>query len=373
MKLRPRLSRTTFVTALVGAGATIAATIFAGPALATGSGPKADQGLAFYTVHRTSAPVIYVDVPAQMSLKITANDGSSVGGTNVQQPIDKALITLDGSFDTSDYPMTGASASASYDSGIGFGDWSATIDNVNHTVLIETVNDSSGREGLWPGDSVTVTFTVTPTVPGPFDIPVVAAVQHDVTDPNHHAVQTNDDPTVNVGIQVNCNPNKLCGSGSASLLSGYQIAAGRDQTADTLRAHINDSASMHCTSSTGFLAFDITVDSTGGQSDRSKIVTLTGADNTTPACWGSDLPFYTTSDATDPTMSGAIRFTGTGDQNPALGNEYEGLLPTCSDLGDYFKNLGTHLKVSDYPCVDSSVTTALVIDAPPGDPRVTGY
>jgi hypothetical protein len=356
MTSRPRFRRASILTALVGV---LAATLVAGPATATNSGHhKADQGLAFYTPSTSVGGdgYLYVGASGRVDVTVTAIDG----GTNVQQPIDKALIEFPGSFNVD---------SASTPNGSG---WSVTQIGAS-SVLVEADKMTGGREGLWPGDSITVTIHVTPSKYGTFSIGVSAAVQHDVTDPKDHAVQVGDDPTVTVGIQASCAPGTTC-TGS---IGGFTIKGNSDGTTnDTLKAHLSSSG-MWCQSDASAPVVDLNIlTAAGADSQRSKQISQPDVPAGTNACFGSPNPFY----AVD--SSGNISAAGTHN------GEYEGSLPTCSALVAFLSPSGGHhhhgsdldndgdddddvSASAGYPCVDSTVTDHLVVLAPGGDPRFT--
>jgi len=357
MKLRARLRRTSGLIAIVGVLATVTALLVAGPASATNSGgQKADQGLAFYTPSATVAGdgYLYASTSGKVAVTIAAIDG----GTNVQQPIDKALIEFPGSFTVDSNPVT-----------FDLNGWTATLVD-SSTVLIQADKLPGGREGLWPGDSITATIHVTPDHYGTFAIGVSAAVQHDVTDPKDHALQVGDDPQVTVGIQKSCAPGATC-QGS---IGGFTIKGNSDaSTNDLLKAHLS-ATGMWCQSSPSTPVVDLNIVTAAGvDSSRSKTISEPGVAAGTKACFGSPTAFF----AVD----------GTGKIGPAgtHNGEYEGVLPTCSALAAWlYSSSGHHHSgrdndgdeddvVSpsvDYPCVDGTADH-LVVLAPAGDPRLT--
>ena len=343
----------------MGVLATLAATLVAGPATATNSGSgNADQGLAFYRLS-TSVPgpgVLWADQSGSFDVTVKAIQG----GTNVQQPIDKALIYLPSSF--SAVSVSNAPFQASNN-----GEWTATV-TTGGNVLIDAVDTTGGREGLWPGDSVTVSITVTPTRTNTYTIPVSAAVQHDVTDPNNHADQIGPDPTVTVGSKSDCTATKDC-TDTTSGVTVTGIANGQSASVTTYLApdpstfpQSSLALAMTCAPQQGspVLVFNVSA-------DRSKTITEVLSGNHSSdyvACWGMPTKFYVT------TGKNSVDWAST--TNPVDG-WYEGLLPTCKALQI------NKIDQTAYPCVDSATydkkagTTTVVLLAPAGDPRVTGF
>ncbi len=357
MTSRPRFRRASILTALVGVLATLAATLVAGPATATNSGSgNADQGLAFYRLS-TSVPgsgVLWADQSGSFDVTVKAVPG----GTNVQQPIDKALIYLPSSF--SSVAVSNAAFRASND-----GYWTATV-TTGGNVLIDAVDTTGGREGLWPGDSVTVSITVTPIKANTYTIPVSAAVQHDVTDPNNHADQIGPDPTVTVGNKTTCEAGTDC----TGTTHGVTVTGNANDKSASVTTYIAPDPSvfpqstlaltMTCGQGSPVLVFNVSA-------DRSKTITeVLSGDHSSDyvACWGSPDQFYV------PTGKNSVAWATT--TNPVDG-WYEGLLPTCKALKI------SKIDPTAYPCVDSATynrksgTTTIVILAPAGDPRLTGF
>lgn len=398
MKLRPRLNRTSAVTAIIGVLATIAALLVAGPATATNGGTKqADQGLAYFTVKNplntsdgTIVP-LYVGVPGLVAIKIKAVNPDPTN-INIQQPIDKARIHLPGSLPISDWVFTTSAPSA--------GSWSVVNWNESaNTVDIEAANDGSGREGLWPDDWVTITFTVTPTADGTFTeggsfnndgtfspdgtgITIDAAVQHNITDPQDHAVQVAPPlPSVTVGKAEDCQAHKTCtdvtlgsSTNGTSGSTSFTIHGNKSNNPGNVTGYVDLSGGdiTSCQYPDGTYAgagptlqFEVTT-------DRDGTVTFTepgdlyNSSNDFAACWSLDFPGATGGDFySAPLTSASQTLVSTG------------WLPMCTDLKSLIPS-----SWSDYPCVSgvsqvikggSVKTTTVTVSFPPGDPRVTGF
>ncbi len=351
-------------------------------------GGKADQGLAFFTVtnQNAGADFLYTNVDGTLTLRINAKDGSSVGGTKVQQAIDKAQIILPAAFGSvsvagSTLVQEGADGRKAKNGA----DLSWSVEVNNRTITINADKIPGTKEGLWPGDYIDVPIKATPTASGTFTqggttsggvftpdgsgIQISAAVQHDITDPNEHAVQIAPPPSVVIGIG---STTACSGSSCSHTLSDFKVSSTSATSGSSLTmglASLPGVLSCQSQGANSILFVDIT-------NAGSKTITEDTSSNT--ACWGAPKKFYAV-DSTGQIGSAAWNATN---------NEFEGVLPTCRTLLSYLQTNGLggyaytdedgdgdgdwdDLAVTDFPCVQSSWRSTLVIFAPAGDPRLT--